>query len=173
MTCYLLRTEAGDRAKIGWSTGVEARIKLIQAGCWETLVLARTWDGSRLVEAWLHRRFERLNIAREWFRWSDEMMTIEPPSEDVLRESRSKIILVRAANPSSLISAPSGSHGGLSTPRDIEREAKKVGLSITDICKRAGIQYSTFSRWKSGKTAPNITTYAKIETVLSDAGVDL
>lgn len=54
----------------------------------------------------------------------------------------------------------------LLTPHDVEAKAKVAGLSIADVCKRAGIAQSTFSRWKAGKTAPTLTIYQRIEAAL-------
>lgn len=55
----------------------------------------------------------------------------------------------------------------LLTPHDVEAKAKDAGLSIADVCKRAGIAQSTFSRWKAGRTSPTLTIYQRIEAVLS------
>lgn len=57
----------------------------------------------------------------------------------------------------------------LLTPLEVEAKAKDAGLSIADVCKRAGIAQSTFSRWKAGKTAPTLTIYQRIEAVLAPA----
>ena len=57
----------------------------------------------------------------------------------------------------------------LLTPTEIEQRAKSKGLSIADVCRRAGIAVSTFQRWKAGKTAPTLTVYQRIEAVLAQA----
>jgi len=45
---------------------------------------------------------------------------------------------------------------------DVERLAGEAGLSIKDVCARAGIAHTTFYRWKSGKTEPTLDVYRRI-----------
>lgn len=80
MPCYLLRAGETEKVKIGWAAGVQGRVRQLQAGCWETLHLLRTWDGEQPAEAWLHRRFSHLRIVREWFTFTPEMLSVEPPA---------------------------------------------------------------------------------------------
>lgn len=42
------------------------------------------------------------------------------------------------------------------TPADIERLAKEANLPIGELCKRANIAASTWSRWKKGETVPRL-----------------
>ena len=44
---------------------------------------------------------------------------------------------------------------------EIEREARRVGISIAMLCKRHGIHPSTFSRWKrtAGNPSPTAASY--------------
>lgn len=58
----------------------------------------------------------------------------------------------------------------LLTPEDVEAKASAAGMSIADICKRADVAQSTFSRWKAGKTSPTLTIYKRIVAVLAPAG---
>lgn len=53
---------------------------------------------------------------------------------------------------------------------EIEERAKGFGLSINELCKRAGIDRSTFTKWKSGKSKPNMETYTSIQNALKEAG---
>lgn len=50
----------------------------------------------------------------------------------------------------------------LLTPSDIEAKAKAAGLTIAELCRRAGIAQSTFSRWKAGDTKPTIGVYERL-----------
>ena len=54
----------------------------------------------------------------------------------------------------------------LLTPTDIERRADAAGLSIKDVCERAGIAHTTFYRWKAGKTEPTLDVYRRIRDAL-------
>jgi predicted transcriptional regulator len=51
---------------------------------------------------------------------------------------------------------------GLRTPADIEQRARKLGLSINEVCRRAGVAVSIFQRWKQGVTEPNLSSYRRI-----------
>lgn len=50
----------------------------------------------------------------------------------------------------------------LLSPNDVERLAGEARLSIKEVCARAGIAQSTFSRWKAGKTEPTLDVYRRI-----------
>jgi len=50
----------------------------------------------------------------------------------------------------------------LLTPAEIEAAAARAGLRMAEVCRRAGIAPSTFSRWKSGQTMPSIDVYERL-----------
>lgn len=50
----------------------------------------------------------------------------------------------------------------LLTPADVERLARERGITMAEVCRRAGIATSIFTRWKSGLTAPNYKNYQRI-----------
>jgi len=45
------------------------------------------------------------------------------------------------------------------TAEFIEERAKAAGLSLEELCGRAGIALSTFYRWRAGVTEPRLETY--------------
>ena len=47
-------------------------------------------------------------------------------------------------------------------PIDIERLAQRMGIPMAEVCRRAGVAPSIFSRWKAGKTEPNLDNYRRI-----------
>ena len=47
-------------------------------------------------------------------------------------------------------------------PEFIEARAKAAGLSLEELCKRAGIAMSTFYRWRSGDTEPRLDVYRRL-----------
>ncbi len=53
---------------------------------------------------------------------------------------------------------------------DLEAQARARGLSISEVCRQAGVARSTFTRWKSGDNEPNVRTLQKISDVLKAAG---
>lgn len=69
----------GSRVKIGFAEDVQFRIRELRAAHWDALYLVRTWEGDRLTEGWLHRRFQGRRIAREWFWFESAMLSVEPP----------------------------------------------------------------------------------------------
>lgn len=50
----------------------------------------------------------------------------------------------------------------LLTPIDLEKRAAAAGLSTAEMCKRAGVAVSTFTRWKGGKTQPTLDVYRRL-----------
>lgn len=48
------------------------------------------------------------------------------------------------------------------TPADIEVLARQSSLSMAEVCRRAGVAQSTFTRWKAGKTEPTLDAYRRL-----------
>lgn len=137
MPVYIVRAGDTDMVKIGWANDPSDRLAALQCAHYEELHVIRLIDGPAYLEKWLHQQFSDRRLRGEWFRFLDQMMTIEPPH------------LV------------SGTDAILS-PFEIEARATEAGLSIADLCRRADIALSTFYRWKSGKTAPGIGVYQRL-----------
>lgn len=57
----------------------------------------------------------------------------------------------------------------LLTPFDVEARARVAGLSIKEVCRRAGIAQSTFARWKAGTTSPRLDVCNRIVAVIRAA----
>jgi transcriptional regulator with XRE-family HTH domain len=49
--------------------------------------------------------------------------------------------------------------------------AKARGLTIAQLCARAGIAHSTFTRWRSGRTSPTLDVYQRLVDVARGASV--
>lgn len=77
MPVYFVRAGEGP-VKIGIAIDPEARLRELQTGHYESLSLLRVVDGDWAVEAWLHARFAAARIRGEWFRYSSEMLIVEP-----------------------------------------------------------------------------------------------
>lgn len=50
----------------------------------------------------------------------------------------------------------------LLTPADIEGMARRAGIPMAHLCRRAGVSPSIFSRWKSGENEPSLGNYRRI-----------
>jgi transcriptional regulator with XRE-family HTH domain len=50
----------------------------------------------------------------------------------------------------------------LLSPTAIEALAAQANLSMAEVCRRAGVSQSTFTRWKAGKTEPTLDVYRKL-----------
>ena len=79
--CVYMLTD-GARVKIGTTGNLTQRIASLSGACGVKLEVLRVIDhaGPR-VERWLHRRFSALRGHGEWFSFSEEMLTIQPPEE--------------------------------------------------------------------------------------------
>lgn len=75
---YVFR--AGDRAKIGFSTNVPARLKACQTGSPLPLSVWRVFEGGRELERELHERFADEREHGEWFRVSDRLRDFVEPA---------------------------------------------------------------------------------------------
>jgi Meiotically up-regulated gene 113/Bacterial toxin YdaS len=77
---YFARTLAHSGfVKIGTATNVKRRIAGLSAASPFPVVVIRVINGGPEQERWLHRYFAKRRVRREWFRFTDEMLTIEPP----------------------------------------------------------------------------------------------
>lgn len=52
------------------------------------------------------------------------------------------------------------------TPADIENLARSKGMSMAEVCRRAGVAPSTFSRWKLGHTKPMVDSYDRVAAIV-------
>lgn len=41
--------------------------------------------------------------------------------------------------------------------------ARKAGISIAELCRRAGVSRGTLTRWEKGETSPTFRVWAKLE----------
>ena len=48
------------------------------------------------------------------------------------------------------------------TLKQIEQAATKAGMNMRELCKLAGIAYTTYWRWASGKSEPKQSKLAKL-----------
>lgn len=51
----------------------------------------------------------------------------------------------------------------LPTPQEVESRAHEANLNMTEVCRRAGMHRSIFTRWKAGKGI----TYGNLEKLLA------
>lgn len=79
MPVYMIYAEGEpDRLKIGYASNVRQRVAILQTAMWRTLRIARTIPGARGSETWFHTRYRALHIAREWFHFDVEMLSVVP-----------------------------------------------------------------------------------------------
>ncbi len=68
MAVYLIGNRARGLLKIGYSENPETRLRALQTGCADPLVILQTLSyGGRGTEKYLHRIFARHRISGEWF----------------------------------------------------------------------------------------------------------
>jgi hypothetical protein len=78
---YFMRAGVDGPVKIGWSTNIPSRMSSLQTGQPFKMNLLRILDAPRWAERWLHYTFEDIRLEGEWFNFSEEMLTIEPPKD--------------------------------------------------------------------------------------------
>jgi predicted transcriptional regulator len=55
----------------------------------------------------------------------------------------------------------------LLTPQEIESRAAQAGRTMTEVCRKAGVAPSTFTRWKAGQTEPTLGIYRRLVDAVS------
>lgn len=96
MPVYFARFGRNGPIKIGWTkAGVTNRIRALDCGSPEPIVLLRESPGGRKVEQELHRRFAHLYIRGEWFQAADDLLDFiargKIPSEYALEQRARRI----------------------------------------------------------------------------------
>ena len=82
MAVYFVRVGEGGPVKIGRASHPESRMGALQSMSCEKLILLRkfeTENDGRALERYLHFYFIDCWIRGEWFRFSPEMLTVQPP----------------------------------------------------------------------------------------------
>lgn len=85
---YFLRAGENEHVKIGWTkdqSTLKRRIDSLQVGYPHRLAVIRTLEAERWAETWLHCFFINQRLEGEWFTFSSEMLTVEPPEEMPVR----------------------------------------------------------------------------------------
>lgn len=80
MAVYFIRCGKTGPVKIGSAINVKRRLGVLQSGNHEKLTILRQAPGDVPEERWLQRHFKARRIAREWFSFDEQMLTIEIPS---------------------------------------------------------------------------------------------
>lgn len=82
---YFIQASGTHLIKIGVAKDPEKRRQVLQTGHPHQLLIMRTMPGGRASERWLHHRYRDFRVQGEWFRFVEEMKSVEVP-EDVRRK---------------------------------------------------------------------------------------
>lgn len=55
------------------------------------------------------------------------------------------------------------------SPSEMEKQAREAGLTLKELLVRASISHTTFYRWRTGRTQPQMRLYRRISEVLREA----
>ena len=135
MPVYFIRAGKDGPVKIGVAADIPERIKALQTAHFEELALIREIPGDFEDEVWLHARFADQAIRGEWFQFSAEMLTVEPPAEEPINtEDFSRERTIREmAEMVRLAAAPFDANER--TVVQISRAAERTGLPRNRIKK--------------------------------------
>lgn len=71
---YFVQGAGGGPVKIGVTSDLDKRLKSLQTGHPELLVVLKWVPGDASIEALLHARFGHLRLAGEWFRHEGDLV---------------------------------------------------------------------------------------------------
>jgi hypothetical protein len=74
MPVYMIRAGEHGPVKIGWTDDVGNRLRIMQIGNHEKLVVIRLFEGGETEEAALHKRFADQHLRGEWHHFSKAML---------------------------------------------------------------------------------------------------
>lgn len=158
MAVYFIRAAYNGAVKIGYAEDVQGRLRELQCGNPDVLMIIRTVDGGRAHEAFAHRLFASDRIRGEWFAYSERMMTVEigaiaPRPVPVGRIA--KLGQLFFPRPSTVFEIDKYHH-------QVERSAQEAGIDLAAACKAEGVAATTLARWRSGQVTPQLGTTEKI-----------
>jgi len=52
--------------------------------------------------------------------------------------------------------------------QEIEAQAREAGFSMGEVLAQANVAQTTWARWRHGHNAPNLRTWQRIESALSE-----
>ncbi len=149
MTVYMARAGTDGPVKIGVAKDVLRRLKSMNVSSPHDLTLLRTFDGSHLIEKWLHERFAQYRLKGEWFRFTPEMMSVEI-AEKAETELMKDVVQLREAG---------------KTFKEIGRLLGVSGTTVSNKLQAAG-------RSELRKTQNNTDpVWVTIDKIASDLGV--
>lgn len=89
---YIIKVKDKDICKIGYSENPEKRLASLQTANYEKLELITTFNGSRDLEAHLHKKFGVYRLNGEWFTYNEEIKNLITPEINSTKKESSKSI---------------------------------------------------------------------------------
>lgn len=142
MAVYFIRAGDNGPVKIGTAIDVSARLSELQCGNHKELRVLRVIPGGYCEESFLHRIYAARAIRGEWFEFTEEMLTKEI---SVLERERTPFQAEIAA---------------------IEKRLAESGKTIDDLCEAAGINRTTWQRWRNGEVGPTMKSWQRVQEAL-------
>jgi repressor LexA len=130
---YFFRAGDTDQVKIGKAADPATRLRELQTGHAEKLVVVRLLEGGHETEKWLHKHYAARRLQGEWFRFCESMLTIEPPSFE-----KAPIAAVKAQVKDRL-------------HRSFLRHAPPDEVPATQLAEALGISDCTVANYRKGK----------------------
>lgn len=85
---YFVKDLVTGYIKIGRSLNPHARLKALQTGNPNQLIILATINGGQIKESEIHRRFTNTGFSGEWFHPTEELMKYIETSTKVTRKGR-------------------------------------------------------------------------------------
>jgi predicted transcriptional regulator len=80
---------------------------------------------------------------------------------------------IQMPKPDSEGNVPAVEYGRASLARKLIRDRRRVGLTQTELARRAGIRAETLCRIEKGRSTPDMTTFKKVHRALEKAEREL
>lgn len=131
MTVYIVRNERNSLIKIGYTEALKFRLDSLRRTCKSKITLLRTVAGLRSTEQWMHNCFQRHRVKGEWYRFAEEMLSVEPPLYE-----------------------PEAINEPFMVPnKDLLVWRKRERLTQLEAAEKFGVPYRTYCNWEYGIVA--------------------
>lgn len=151
---YIVQDTASSLVKIGFTDSARRRLSKMQSDCPTELRLVALLDGSRNAERELHVQFSAHRERGEWFR----------PHPDILMLGEASASLPTLKKPAA---GKKPDDKACKQVGELFERAELSGQPMLPVLKRAGVAYSTWTRWKQGAD-PQLSTLDRVLAALDE-----
>jgi transcriptional regulator with XRE-family HTH domain len=154
---YFIQRASGGPIKIGYAKNVAKRLKVLQTGVSEELVVLGICQGERSYESALHQVYREYRISGEWFEPAPKLVAFIKEHAVLSASGAFSVARPQLLDPS----------------REIRLAIRHAGISIKELVDKIGAPLRTVENWANGRINPELVSFILLFRELADLRVHL